>query len=218
LKLLVKSRTWLVTGLRPRGGWVAGQGRGRFNIDQVDAAQRQLSDQIDDATQRLLDAARVIAEPDLRAPSLLPDWTRGHVLAHLCRGADAMRNLLIGARSGEHRPAYVSQQARNADIEHGVGLPAKELMADLAGSAMAFRILTRQLPDEAWQFSLRVPGLAPFPAAELLTRRLVEVELHHGDLGTGYGPASWPAAFAEMELDEPMRSLRRDRLQRAPQA
>src|SRR5207302_895426 len=38
----------------------------------MDSAQRELSDQIDQATQRLLDRARIIAEPDLRAPSLLP--------------------------------------------------------------------------------------------------------------------------------------------------
>jgi uncharacterized protein (TIGR03083 family) len=53
----------------------------------VDAAQRELSDQIDQATQRLLDAARVITEPDLRAPSLLPGWTRAHVVAHVARNA-----------------------------------------------------------------------------------------------------------------------------------
>ena len=73
----------------------------------MDTAQRQLSDQIDQATQRLIDTARVITEPDLRAPSMLPGWTRAHVLAHLARGADAMRNLLVGVRSGQGRPAYV---------------------------------------------------------------------------------------------------------------
>ena len=183
----------------------------------MDAAQRQLSDQIDQATQRLLDAARVIPEPDLRAPSLLPGWTRAHVLAHLARGADAMRNLLIGARSGQDRPAYVSAEAREADIEAGARMKAKELMADLADSAMALRAIIRQLPDDAWQFPVRVLNSAPFPAAQLLTRRLVEVELHHCDLGTGYGPADWPAAFAAMELPEPMRSQRQDRLERAQQ-
>jgi maleylpyruvate isomerase len=180
----------------------------------MDAAQRRLSDQIDDATQRLLGTARVIAEPDLRAPALLPGWTRAHVLAHVARSADAMRNLLIGARSGQDRPAYVSQQAREADIEHGATLAAKELMADLASSAMAFRTITRQLPDDAWQYQVRILDSARFPAAQLLTRRLVEVELHHCDLGTGYGPADWPAAFATMELAEPMRSQRQDRLSR----
>ena len=181
----------------------------------MDAAQRQLSDQIDDATQRLLGTARVIAEPDLRAPSLLPGWTRAHVLAHLARGADAMRNVLIGARSGQERPAYASAQARAAAIEHGATRPARELLADLADSAMALRTIARQLPDVAWSYPVRILASAVFPAAELLPRRLVEVELHHGDLGTGYGPAAWPASFAAMELDEPMRSLRQDRLNRA---
>jgi maleylpyruvate isomerase len=180
----------------------------------MDAEQRQLSDQIDHATQRLLGTARVIAEPDLRVPSLRPGWTRAHVLAHLARGADAIRNLLVGARDGHDRPAYPSAQARAADIEYGAGLGAKELMADLAASAMAFRTISKQLPDDAWQFPVRVLDSPRFPAAQLLTRRLVEVELHHCDLGAGYGPGDWPATFAAMELAEPMRSQRQDRLTR----
>ncbi len=87
-------------------------------------------------------------------------------------------------------------------------------MADLAGSAMALRTVARQLPDEAWQFEVRMMDSALFPAAALLTRRLVEVELHHCDLGAGYAPADWPAAFAAMDLPEPMRSQRQDRLSR----
>ena len=184
----------------------------------MDAAQRQLSDQIDHATQRLLGTARRLSGPELREPSLLPGWTRAHVIAHLARGADAMRNLLVGARAGQDRPAYVSAEARAAGIEHGAGLGAKELMADLADSAMALRTVCKTLPDGAWQFPVRVLDSQRFPAAQLLTRRLVEVELHHCDLGAGYGPADWPAAFAAMELDEPMRSQRHDRLARAQPA
>jgi maleylpyruvate isomerase len=183
-------------------------------VIRVDTALRQLSDQLDDATQRLLSSARVIAEPDLRAPSLLPGWSRAHVLAHLARNADALRNLLIGARAGQDRPAYASQEARAADIERSARAPAKELTADLAAAAMALRTVIRQLPDATWQVPVRILDSAPFPAAEVLTRRLVEVELHHGDLGTGYGPASWPVAFAAMDLGEPMRSWRQDRLAR----
>jgi maleylpyruvate isomerase len=182
----------------------------------MDAAQRELNDQIDQATQRLLDDARTLPEPDLRAPSVLPGWTRAHVLAHVARGADAMRNLLAGARSGQDRPAYASAQAREADIERGAAMRPEDLMADLAGSAMALRAIVKQLPDEAWPVRVRVLDSAPFPAAGLLTRRLVEVELHHCDLGTGYSPADWPAAFATMELAEPMRSQRQDRLRYPP--
>jgi maleylpyruvate isomerase len=184
----------------------------------MDAAQGELNDQIDLATQRLLGTARILTEPDLRAPSLLPGWTRAHVLAHLARGADAMRNLLVGVRSGQERPAYVSAEARQADIQHSAGMRADELMADLADSAMALRTIARQLPDEGWQVPVRILDSAPFPADQLLTRRLVEVELHHCDLGAGYGPADWPAAFADMELAEPMRSQRADRLTSTRQA
>jgi maleylpyruvate isomerase len=182
----------------------------------MDGAQRELNDQIDYATQRLLDDARTVPEADLRAPSLLPGWTRAHVLAHVARSADAMRNLLIGARSGQDRPAYASAQAREADIERGASMRAKELVTDLADSAMALREIVKRLPDEAWRVPVQVPDWAPFPAAGLLTRRLVEVELHHCDLGTGYSAADWPATFATMELAEPMRSQRQDRL-RYPQ-
>jgi maleylpyruvate isomerase len=171
----------------------------------MDAAYRQLNEQIDQATQRLLDVARVLTEPDLRAPSLLPGWTRAHVLAHVARNADAMRNLLAGAR-------YASAEARDADIETGARMNAKDLADDLADAAMAFRTVVTQLPGDAWRFGVRMLDSGPFPAAGLLTRRLVEVELHHTDLGAGYGPADWPAAFAEMELAEPMRSQREDRL------
>jgi maleylpyruvate isomerase len=180
----------------------------------MDAAQRQLYDQIDDASQRLLGTARVIAEPDLRQPSLLPGWTRAHVLAHLARGADAMRTLLIGARSGQEVPAYPSAAAREADIERGAAQKAKELVTDVADSAMALRTIARQLPDQAWARPVRVLDSAAFPAAQLLTRRLAEIELHHCDLAAGYTPADWPAAFAFMGLAEPMRTQRQDRLSR----
>jgi maleylpyruvate isomerase len=184
----------------------------------MDAAQRQLREQLDDATQRLLGTARVISEAELREPSLLPGWTRAHVLSHLARNADALRNLLVGARSGQERPAYVSAEVRETDIKNGTYLTPKELMADLADSAMAFRTVSRQLPGEAWLFPVRILDSEPSPAGTLLARRLVEVELHHCDLGTGYSAGDWPAAFAAMELDEPMRALREDRVRWAQQA
>ncbi|HEX3488383.1 MAG TPA: maleylpyruvate isomerase N-terminal domain-containing protein [Streptosporangiaceae bacterium] len=178
----------------------------------MDTAQRRLRDQIDDATQRLLSTARVIPESDLGAPSMLPGWTRAHVLAHLARSADAMRSLLIGARDGQDRPAYASAEARAADIEQGARQQPADLAADLASSAMALRTFAARLPDPAWQYQVQVLGSPPFPAGQLLVRRLVEVELHHCDLGLSYRPADWPSTFAEMDLTEPMRSQRQDRL------
>jgi len=184
----------------------------------VDAAQRQLSEQLDDSTQRLLGTARVIPEAELRQPSLLPGWTRGHLLTHLARNADAMRNVLIGARSGQERRMYASLEGREEEIDQGAGRSSKELTEDLASSAMALRTVMIGLPGDAWQFPVRVPDSGPFPAGQLLIRRLVEVELHHCDLGCAYGPADWPASFARLELPEPLGTLREDRLERASRA
>ena len=178
----------------------------------MDAAQRQLNDELDTATQRLIDEARIMTRSDLQAPSLLPGWSRAHVLSHLARGADAMRNLLTGARAGQDRPAYASPQARNADIDRSAVAGAQELADDLAGSAMALRIVARQLPDTAWRYRVQMLDSPRFPASQLLARRLAEVELHHCDLGVGYGHDQWSAVFATMELDEPMRSQRTERL------
>jgi maleylpyruvate isomerase len=183
----------------------------------VDAARHQLNDRLDQATQRLLDAARVLPEPDLRAPSLLPGWSRAHVLAHLARNADAMRSLLIGARAQQQRSAYASAQVRDDDIEASAAQASRELLTDLADSAMALRTMIRQLPDEVWSFRVQMLDSEPFPASELLTRRLVEVELHHCDLGIGYDAAKWPASFAQADLPEPFRSQRQERMSYPPQ-
>lgn len=40
-------------------------------------------EQIDAATEHLLHTAARFTDADVRAPSLLPDWSRGHVLTHL---------------------------------------------------------------------------------------------------------------------------------------
>ena len=151
-------------------------------------------------------------EADLRAASLLPGWSRAHVLAHLARGADAMRNLLAGARAGQDRQAYASAEAREAGINSSAAAGATALADDLAGSAMALWAVARRLPDEAWRYQVQVLGSSRFPASQLLIRRLTEVELHHCDLGIGYGHDQWPAFFATAELDEPMRSQRAERL------
>ena len=59
---------------------------------------------------------------------------------------------------------------------------------------------------------LTVHGVGSFPASQVLVRRLVELELHHVDLDAGYRPADWPTTFNELELPEPMRTQRADRI------
>jgi len=172
---------------------------------------RELQEQIDEATGRLLRTVDGFSDDDVRQPSLLPGWTRGHVLTHLARGAGALGNLLEWARTGVPIEAYASQQARDEAIEQGAGRSAAELRVDVTTAAEKFRAAAVTLPEDAWERQVRALNYPEFPAFQLLVRRLVEIELHHVDLGAGYGPGDWPGRFAGMELDEPMRTQRADR-------
>lgn len=154
---------------------------------------------IQESTDRLLAAASRLTDAQAAAPSRLPGWTRGHVLTHLARNADGLRNLLHWARTGTKTPMYPSEAARDAAIEAGAGRSAAELTADLRHSAARFAEAAGLLPEAAWAAAVERRG-EDFPARRILRLRLSELEFHHVDLGTGYQPDEWPAVFVATEL------------------
>ena len=154
---------------------------------------------LEQATTRLLAAIATMSDEQAREPSLLPGWTRGHVLTHIARNADAIGNLLRSARTGTQIPMYPSQHVRNADIEAGAGRPAADLLADVRASAGALEAEAASLPDEAWPAMVRARQ-RDIPARATLLMRLAEVEVHHVDLGLAYRPADWPATFPPPQL------------------
>jgi len=161
----------------------------------MDSDPGDLRDRLGMATTRLLATAATLADSQARAPSSLPGWSRGHVLTHIARNADGLRNLLIWARTGIPTPQYPSTQARDEAIEAGSGRPAGELTADLRASAQAFLAEAESLTGSAWQVSVRGMRGPEHPAWVTLWRRLSEVEIHHVDLDAGYRPEDWPDQF-----------------------
>lgn len=156
---------------------------------------------IQHATERLLGTIAGLTEAQAREPSLLPGWTRGHVLTHIARNADGLANLLRWARTGTQTPMYASSGARDADIEAGAGRPAGELAADVRESASAFADEAARVPDDNWTVLVtRTPGGEGLPARQALFRRRGELEIHHVDLEAGYLPADWPADFVTETL------------------
>jgi len=156
---------------------------------------------IDDAVDRLLATASALTDAQVREASLLPGWSRGHVLTHIARNADGLRNLLIWAATGTKTPQYPSREVRDAQIEAGAGRPASELAADVERSAIEFMAEARAVPDDAWTSEVQGLRGAPHPAWFTLHRRLVEVEVHHADLAAGYRPGDWPGWFVAEQLD-----------------
>ncbi|SEN36730.1 maleylpyruvate isomerase [Actinacidiphila rubida] len=156
--------------------------------------------QITEATGQLLRTAARLGEGDVRAPSLLPGWSRAHVLTHLARNADGGRRLLTWARTGTRTPEYPSLTARAEEIEAGAGRGAAELLADLRDSAAAFEAEYRRMPPEGWDRVVRWTRGQEHPASRAADARLTEVVVHHADLDAGYTPDDWPAAFTDAML------------------
>lgn len=161
-----------------------------------------LLDTVAAATDRLLESVTALTDTDLVEPSLLPGWTRGHVLAHLSRNADSLVNLLLWARTGIETPQYASAYLRDADIEAGAPRPLREQLEDLRASADRWLALARVMPDERWTTLVRNRQGGEIPATRVPWMRLVEVEIHHVDLALAYSPADWPPAFTNRLLTE----------------
>jgi maleylpyruvate isomerase len=173
-------------------------------FDDVTVDPLALRDDLRRADERLLATAAALTPASLAAPSLLPDWSRGHVLSHLARNADSLTNLLTWARTGVETPAYPSPAARRAGIEAGAGRPLDVQLDDLRDASARFLAAVDTMPTEAWAFTYRPQHSRPQPgsAAYVVWRRLREVEVHHVDLGTPYGTADWPQAFTARLLRE----------------
>ncbi|MFF0184327.1 maleylpyruvate isomerase family mycothiol-dependent enzyme [Streptomyces sp. NPDC005244] len=145
------------------------------------------------ATDRLLTAAAGLDNASVTEPSRLPGWSRGHVLAHVARNADALVNVLEG------RPMYASATARDADIERDAPRPLDAQLADVRESAARFQE-TGAAPAD-WSRTVELRNGVTDAAARVPFRRWVEAELHHVDLGTGYELEDLPEEFTVREID-----------------
>lgn len=145
-------------------------------------------------TDRLLDTAASLDDP--AAGSLCGGWTRGHVLTHVARNAEAIDRLAQWALDGTRREMYPGGTgARDAEIEAGAGRPVPELVADVRDTAQALAPVLERLatsPRAVDRVEMR-GGLAVSPDL-LPVLRLREVVFHHVDLAAGFG-------FADVEPD-----------------
>jgi maleylpyruvate isomerase len=133
-----------------------------------------------------------LGDVDVTQPSLLPNWTVGHVLTHIARNAEGCRNMLYG---GSMYPGGLPQ--RNADIEAGAVRSFAEQVAHVQATASDFERTLFGLTDEQWAGE----ATAPFGAVTVESvplRRWREVEVHRMDAGLGSTwqdiPSAWVAA------------------------
>jgi maleylpyruvate isomerase len=150
------------------------------------------------ATVRLLDL--IDRTPDLSSSSLLPGWTRAHVVAHVAGNAQSHIRMLRGALDGVLTDQYAGGAAgRASGIDDLAATPAAAVAA-VHETAIELDALWRQMSD--WSTPVRPLDRDPRPAARLVWARWRELEVHAVDLAAGYVPADWPPEFVDRLLDE----------------
>ena len=139
--------------------------------------------------------AAKLTEEDVKAPSELPGWTRGHVLAHIAGIANAMARQLEFAARGESVELYDGgYEGRTSAIEMAAGHSLAEHRADLdAALERALRAFDA-LDAAGWRAPITYRGGVVFDGGLALWRELV---IHATDLGTGRGPETWSRPFCE---------------------
>ncbi|MEU4418960.1 maleylpyruvate isomerase N-terminal domain-containing protein, partial [Nocardia salmonicida] len=88
------------------------------------------------ATARYLRDLDGLTAGDLAAPSVLPGWTRAHVVSHIALHALGTSRALSGLAHGHPVPVYDSDERRDADIEAMAKSPVdrlRELSFDACG-------------------------------------------------------------------------------------
>ncbi|SFP99687.1 maleylpyruvate isomerase family mycothiol-dependent enzyme [Actinomadura madurae] len=156
---------------------------------------RDALDELDRGVLAVVGTLERLSDEEMRAPSALPGWSRGHVATHVARNAESLWNLLEWARTGVEIPQYPSIDTRNADLDAGAGRGRAELVEDVMATAARFSEQARTLPEDAWNAPVRSMMGWWHPAWYSVYRRWNEVEAHHVDLAAGYGPADWPEPY-----------------------
>jgi maleylpyruvate isomerase len=157
---------------------------------------------------RLLQAASGLGDSEVRAPSRLPGWTRGHLLTHLARQGDSVVRRLVAAIDGRAVPQYEGgSETRNREIEFGARRSAGELIEDLRHSALAVDEVFASLPANAWMQPVRSTDGPERPASTLVFLRWQEVDIHHVDLALNFDVEDWPETLVARMLPETIDGL-----------
>ncbi|MDA3648971.1 maleylpyruvate isomerase family mycothiol-dependent enzyme [Saccharopolyspora indica] len=149
--------------------------------------------------QHLREAISALTDEQVAAPSLLPGWSRGHVLAHLTDNARAFARVSAHALRGELVDAYDGGQAeRDAIIEGLSGGSAEQHRARLDRHSAALEAVWSQATDADWDRPVRFRN---GDLAGIVRMRWREIWIHLVDLDVGVGPQQWHPEFSAHAID-----------------
>ncbi len=151
---------------------------------------------LESSANTLIRTVDALGSDELAAPSLLPGWTRAHVVAHLALNGTALAGVMDAILREEPVAMYESDEQRDTDIEELAGAEQADLLDHLLAATTQFLDAARAMDEKAWTGTFsRTPGADPVPAARIPSMRRYEIEIHHADLGAVYARQDWPQDF-----------------------
>ncbi|MFB9902549.1 maleylpyruvate isomerase family mycothiol-dependent enzyme [Allokutzneria oryzae] len=127
---------------------------------------------------------------DLAQPSVLPSWSRLHVLVHIANLAAAFTRQAEYALAGRSIEVYDGgAPGRAAAIEAGAARPAGEVVRGLAGATRELERVWSTVGSADWRRPVRYRD-GDLAGTVLAYWR--ELEIHTSDLDLGYRPRDWP--------------------------
>lgn len=168
--------------------------------DVPGSAAGPLLDALDHATARLVAAVREQLHL-LDGPSLLPDWSRVTVLAHLRYVAEAMSRITAAALSGRREDMYPGGRDRDrpGTLVPRAGETVESLVESLESTADDLSAGWQRLSASDWDLSVTDRDHGEVALSRFLALRLTEVEVHSVDLGLP-GLDGWSETFVETLL------------------
>ncbi len=154
----------------------------------------------------LLAGLAPLVDADFRAPSLLPGYSRRHVVTHIANKARAHVLVLGGPGAGEVRQIHSDGYDPDLAADLGARRSAAELRTDLAQCFERLESAWDTLDDALWdRHGVMAAGCRTM--VEIVEHHLRNVEVHHVDLDIGHRPCDWPSILVEGELSKRLRSL-----------
>lgn len=145
---------------------------------------------------------RELGTDELQQPSLLPGWTRAHVIAHVGYNARALGRLVTWAETGIEYPMYESAEARNSEIDRGATLSEPELRQLSGDEAGQLDKVWRDLAEDRWEYQVKNAQGLTIPVSETVWMRSRELWLHALDLNNGARPNDIPESALRRILQD----------------
>ena len=143
-----------------------------------------------------------LADSELDAPSLVPGWSRRHVIAQVGYQARALTRLTSWAATGIPTPMYGNDDQRRDEIENGATLPSRALRGLFRHAAVHLDVEWRDLTGEAWDAAVAGPDGGAMSARCTPWMRAREVWLRAVDLDSGGSFLDFPPALVDLLIKE----------------